>query len=229
MPATPITTHVQLAIDRLIQQYKGKPLIEGMVEAFTLPKQDLENVFQDLQFDRALANATGVLLDRLGVIIGIERGDGQSDDDYRISLQTKVVENISNGEPERLITVYKVLVGADLVFINESFPGGVGLMSEVDLTDQDFINLLYRRIDAIAAAGVRIEYLGSFDADEPFSMDGLLPGDGFGSTTDPLAGGKFATLYLDKNEEFAFDGNSQNAGGFGSTLDPLVGGVFVGL
>jgi len=229
MPATPISNHVQQAVDRLIQQYKEKPDLESLLSAFVIPVQDVEDVFQDLMFDRALDNAVGDLLDRLGVIIGIAREPGQSDADYRISLQTKIVENISQGEPERLITVYRVLVGATLVHLSENYPGGVGLMSEIDLTDQDFINLLFRRIDNIAAAGVRIEYLGSFDDAEPFAMAGLLAGKGFGSDSDPLAGGKFATIYINKNFEFSMDGTLPGGGGFGSVIDPLVGGCFVGL
>lgn len=229
MPVTPIVDHVAQAVARLIEQYKKKPDLEGMVGAFTAPFQALEDTFQDLETDRSLETSVGVQLDRLGTIVGIARATNETDDEYRISIKTKIVENISQGEPERLITVYRLLVGASLVYLSELYPGGIGLMSDVDLADQDFINLLFKRIDRIAAAGVRIDYLGSFDPDEPFAMAGTLPGEGFGTDTDPLIGGKFATLYLDMSEEFAFAGNSLNAGGFGTILDPLVGGVFQGV
>lgn len=227
--ATEITNHVELAWNRLIQQYKQSQSLKDLIEALVNPIQGLETVFQDLSDGRTIEVATGTLLDRLGDIVGIDRVVGQDDDAYRLAIKTKVVENVSQGEPERLISVYKILLSASLVHLCECFPAAVGMMSDVDISTQDEIDNLFAKIKRIAPAGVRIDYLGSFDETEPFAMAGDLIGAGFGSTADALAGGKFATLYIDKSMDFAFDGNSQTTAGFGTLEDPLVGGIFVSL
>ena len=83
-------------------------------------------------------------------------------------------------------------------------------------------------IDMVAAGGVRCAGLIAYDPDAAFSMDGNLPGAGFGDMNDPTAGGLFAT-YFSPNVDFAFAGDDSTAGGFGTTADPLVGGLFVSL
>lgn len=227
---TLISDHIARAKARLIEQYKGKTTVEGVVDSLVEEIQVLEDLFGQLNTDRALETASGVQLDGIGDIVGIEREAGQSDADYRISIKTKIIENISQGEPERVINVYRILVNATIVMLSDNYSGGVGLMSDVELTDQAMINTLFARIKRIVPAGIRVEYLGFFDTlADSFSFDGALAGKGFGSTTDPLAGGKFATIYIDKSKEFAFAGNDPKGGGFGTVHDPLIGGVMVGL
>lgn len=226
---TPINNHVQLAYDRLLEQYKDSTKLKNLIAAIVAPLQDLEETFGDLESGRSIDTATGTLLDRLGNIVGIARVVGQTDDEYRVAIRTKVVENVSNGEPERLIAFYQLLVGAGMVVLYDAQHGEVGLMSDVDLTDESVINNYYRRVKKASPVGVRVSHLGSFDATEPFAFDGLTSARGFGSTSDALAGGKFGTIYVDRNMEFAFDGSSPRGGGFGTIADPLIGGVFVGL
>lgn len=223
-----ITDHIERAKLRLLEQYKRKPNLAAFIESILGPIQDIENVLGDLETDRWLDTAVGAQLDQLGTIIGIARVTGQSDDDYRVALKSKIVENTSQGEPERVIAIYQILVGAALVFLDDGAFANVGLMSEVDLSDQDMINLIYRRVEQVIAAGVRLDYIGSFDETEPFAFAGSLVGKGFGSLTDAGAGGKMAIIYINKNKKFSFAGTAINDGGFGSLEDPLVGGVMVG-
>lgn len=221
---TEILDHVDQAKARLIQQYKNKPRIGAIIEAFIEEIQEIESMFKDLNLNRSLETATGNTLDRLGDIVGVARSPGQSDSEYRISIKAKISQNISQGEPERLISTFQLLKGAALVLLQENYPAAIHIGTPVPIADQDEANMLMEIMERTAAAGVRIEGLISFDPGEPFAFDGALPGFGFGDDTNPLAGGKLAFLW-EPTIDFAFDGDDPNAGGFGHIQDSLVGGV----
>lgn len=223
-----ITNHIQDAKRRLAEQYKGKPNIAALIESLLVGFQGLETTAKDLNEDRSIDTAQGELLDLLGTIVGLERAPGQSDTDYRVQLKSKISQNISQGEPERLIDVYKTLVMASFVYLSEHYPGGFGLGSSYDPVTNDQVNRLFRLIEGIAPAGVRMESITVFDETEPFAFDGAISGLGFGTETDPGLGGLFATLYT-PYREFAFAGDDSAGDGFGTIHDPLLGGNFLGL
>lgn len=230
--ASEINNHIELALERLIEQYKGKTRIEGFLRAIVKPVQGIEDVFQDLSTQRWLDTATGDLLDRIGNIVGIARNFGESDASYRLRIDTRIIINVSNGEPESAIAVFQRYLESDLVLYQEAYPGGIIMMSDVSVSDQDTINQIYEEIEDVIPAGVRVDALGEFDPDEAFSMDGLLPGFGFGDATDASEGGKFGEIWLYTGVEFAFgstlsDGVDTTGGGFGTLEDARIGGVFV--
>ena len=227
-----IPNHVEQAIARLLEQYRGKQTIEGLVTTFVTPLQELEQVFQDLRDKRTIDGSEGIQLDRLGALVGIERSlqpNPLDDNIYRLRIMARILVNISNGEPETLIQVFQLLSQSLLVTLYEEFPAGVSIFGDGLLVNFEETNLILGLLEEAALGGVRINALGFFDADEPFAFEGAVsPGLGFGSLTDPLAGGKFGGLYVVR-EEFAFDGDDTKALGFGSLVDPVVGGRFVGL
>ena len=102
------------------------------------------------------------------------------------------------------------------------------LSSARDFVDQDEVNAILSILESVLPAGVRVEYLTTFDSNEAFAMDGMLSGSGFGSLGDPAVGGQFAFIHQ-RNGFFSFDGNATgNNEGFGTIEDTLVGGQFVG-
>lgn len=231
MGFTQITTHVADAKARLLEQYKGKPGMEALIEKLVAPLQELEDTFIALSIERTIDDADGIQLDKLGDIVGIERSslpDPLDDEAYRQRIRAKVLVNISNGEPETLIQVYRLLTQSGLVFLEENFPAGVALMGDVPPFNLSDANLIVDLLEAAAAAGVRIDTLGTFDPDEPFAFEGPIFGLGFGDSTDALVGGKFATLEVIR-EEFGFAGNDPKPLGFGTVTDPIEGGRFASL
>ena len=231
MSCDPITTHVTDAKNRLAIQYKGSLKIEGIIEALTQQIQDGEDDFIDLCSGRTIGGSIGIQLDRLGALVGIERM-GLSDDDYRVRITTKIAQNISQGEPERLIDVYKQLLGASFIFYADLPPGGVEMSANAEIPSGQ-VNTFYLEIAKAAPAGVRIDYLECHDPVEPFAFDGTTVGEGFGSTLDPLIGGKFAKIHI-PHFDFAFGATTgvvENdlIKGFGTLADTLVGGQFEGL
>ena len=224
-----ITDHVDRSLDRTVEQYKEKPLIEGMLSAFSEEKQDLEGVFCELLTERIdIDVAEGVQLDLVGTIVDQARL-GFDDEFYRILLKVKIGINNSKGEPESVINTMKLIAQATeaqyLNFGNGNIGLAVNTLTGITPDNADFI---YQQMERVVMAGVRINYISCYDPDEPFSFDGIGPlGLGFSSLAAPLEGGKFASLHR-RTTPFAFDGDD-DALGFSTLGDTLVGGVFVGL
>ena len=221
-----ITTHVQDAISRLVEQYKNKGQLAALITAFVEQTQGQEQTLNDLLTQRSIYMAVGVQLDLLGTILGQAR-DGLEDEPYRIRLKTRVLQNISQGQPEALVAVFQLLVGSTLVEIQEWPPAGVGMGTDASIDPGD-VNSIYANVQLVAPAGVRVDHLWCFDTVEPFSFDGTQPGLGFGTVADAGVGGKFGFLH-NRNIPFSFAGGDPSDLGFSTIADPLVGGNFQSL
>lgn len=207
-----ITTHVTDAEGNLIQQYKEATKLKTLLGALNVQVQDLEDALHSLIEGRWIENASGQVLDDFGEIIGQERM-GFDDDFYKILLYVKMGENVSQGETERVIDVYKIITRATLVQLSEVFPAGIELMSNgtINPITAEFI---WDKIQRVRAAGVRIDLIGHFDA-KPFGFSKAPGAAGFNQ-------GKLGYFYK-TNKKFAFSGNA-NAGGFGTLADRIIGG-----
>ncbi len=224
---TSINDHIQRAKDRLMSQYKDKPNLGFVVESLVEQIQDLEDVFVDLCTSRTIDLSAGTQLDLLGSIVGISREPGQLDDDYRLAIKVRIGQNISEGEPESIISSFRTLTGAALVILNDGYFAEVSISSELNFT-QSQVDDLVREMKKVIAAGVRLSGIGSFgDPSDSFAFAGNLPGKGFGTEADNTVGGKFSTFKPSREKQFAFDGPSPNNSGFGTVYDPLIGGVMI--
>ncbi len=228
MTFTPVTTHIADALNRLLQQYRDKPNITGILTGLLAEMQPLEQMFCDLGNNRWLATASGVQLDELGVLLGIGR-TGQSDNDYRKLLQARIYQTISEGLPETIIEVYKFLTEANVVCYQEYYPAGIGLESDGTIPAGSEVSF-YQFVQLAVPAGVRVESLTTFDPDDSFAFDGgigaaIVGADGFASDTTESDGGKFAKTAVN-NVPFAFAGGVSGDLGFGDVKDPALGGTF---
>lgn len=220
-----ITTHDDDAVDRLIEQYKRKPNIENLIRAFVAEIQSEENALFPLATRLDVNAISGNLLDLFGTIV-VQSRLGLNDAFYRLLLLAKIGVNVSNGEPERVISTFQIITNANLVQYTNLLNGEISLSTDGTIED-DFINFVFRNMQRTVAGGVRIDFITLFAPGDAFAFAGDDPtGKGFGDETDLAAGGKFASA-LTFNKPFAFDGTSEDAGGFGTFEDPLVGGVFV--
>ncbi len=224
-----ITDHEDAAVRRLLEQYKDKPLIEGLIRCLVADVQEEEQAGCDLNdFRLDIENTSGTNLDRLGEIVGAERR-GLNDADYRIRIQVKIVQNVSEGEPERLIQVLGLLTEDKLVHLQELTLASVGMGAVDGTIDPGDVDFIHEQLELVAAAGIRVDFLTCFDETEPFAFAGLLPGAGFSSLAAPGVGGKLGFLHRQTLPEFAFDGSEPDPGGFGTLADPYVGGFLQGL
>jgi hypothetical protein len=170
---TEILTHEVDALDRLLQQDKDSLKLRGIVSAFIQEIQVLETLFIDLRDNRRISNATGATLDKIGAILGVVRYIGETDEAYRLRIQTGVVENRSKGTPESLIKLVQLITGADTVSMHEGAIASFEFdVQNPDVLTQDEIDALYAAVRRAKAAGVRftdiVEYFGS----DPFTFDG---------------------------------------------------------
>jgi hypothetical protein len=222
-----ITTHVEDAYERLLEQFKGKPNLKALLDAFHAQIQELENVFNDLYVQRVISNASGKVLDDMGTIVGQSR-IGFDDTRYRSLLLAKVGENTSQGDPEKVLQVVKLLAVANMAAIQEWYPAGYGLYFS-NTIPTNLINFFYERLDRVDPAGVRLEALISFDEADAFAFAGPAGvASGFGDSTNLATGGKLAELNIRDLPGFAFApvGFDNGDDGFGTLEDNLVGGIF---
>lgn len=217
-----ITDHVEQAKGRLIQQYKESVNLHVVLEAVTQQVQDLEDALYSLLNGRWIESATGVILDDFGTIVGQERL-GFDDDFYRLLIYMKIGRNISEGEPERVIDVYKIITQATRCFLDEHYPAGMTLMSDGQINPIS-ASFIYEQMQAVVGAGIRIDQLGLWDSERPFAFAGFPNAYPFGDGPNDPNGGIFAYL-LDTKKVFGFLGFSDSEG-FGTLDDHIYGGVF---
>lgn len=185
--ATEITTHVAEAVARLLQQDKDKERISGLAESIVSELQNIETATFDLIQNRLISNSTGVTLDRIGDIVGVERLLGESDTDYRGRILRGIFRNRAQGTPESIIEAALFFAaGATILLIEGSEASFAIEVLNVTLT-QNQIDDLYAIIRAVKPAGVNLEYIGlaGFDSQNFFAMEG--------PTVDNAAG--FGTIY----------------------------------
>ena len=226
---TKITDHLSEATKRLLAQYKDPDKIvnlQKMLKVYAPQWDELETVFFELRENRALTTSVGAQLDEIGLIVG-ENRDGRNDADYLIGITIRIGVNVSEGEPERVIAVFALLIQENLVrYINQG-RRGIQMTMFATIADQDAVNAIFRAMQQVIAAGVRLNMIICADPSIAFAMAGNDPnGLGFDDTTG-TTGGLLSTEYRFL-EEFAMDGDDPDPEGFGAgSDDPLVGGGFI--
>lgn len=191
MSSTYISDHIARAKNRLIEQYKGKPKVEGVVEALVKPFQDIEDVLQQLKTERWIDTAIGVQLDKIGEIVGAEREIEQNDDDYRLLIKAKIIMNLNQGTPEEVIAAAKFFIGAAFIWYLEVYPAAVDIFSSTVIPEENRPKIR-AQLKKFLPACVSLGSFGQFDEENPFVFNG---GTGFGDVNDPDVGGLLADLY----------------------------------
>lgn len=103
-----VTTHEAEAKALLISQFRGRPVIEGLLSSWIAPLQELENVLWDVIDKRVLETAVDAQLDALGKLVGEERL-GRPNDPYRAAIKVRIKVNRSKGRSEDVLQVARLL------------------------------------------------------------------------------------------------------------------------
>lgn len=191
------TTHVDEARALIIDQFRGRRVIQGILDAFVGQAQDLENATFDVILKRLLLNAADAQLDSVGDLVGEPR-DGRTDEPYRAAIQLRVRVNRAQGRAEDVIQVVNLYPNASPTFTyTEPYPAGF----EVQAYDVVAPNVLVRAVSQSRAAGTKgnlitsdWSYADTFLLDYPgggVADPGLLDYDGIttGVTTDLMPWG----------------------------------------
>lgn len=229
MPNSTLNTeHVVEALDRLLEQYRKKTTWTSVITATVDQIQDLEQAIWDLDAGRNINTAVGVQLDNLGTLVGQERL-GFDDDFYRVLLFVKIGVNTSEGDPQKIISTFKLLTQADSVHYMNLGGGNIHLATS-NRIPENIRQFAYDNMQRVVASGVRIDHISFYDNAEPFAFAGTntsYPGFGFSDITG-TTGGLFSGLQRDLTP-FAFGGDDSSARGLGSLEDSRAGGVLVGI
>lgn len=156
--------------DNLVQQFKGKPKIEKLLDAFWSELEELHEVFDQLQEMRSLGKAQGKQLDGIGDIVVLSRPEagllaGQGDeipfpviDDerYRKFLRYKILKNTS------ICTYYDMVTAIEMIwemkpirfYENLDGPATVTMAFLYDSSEKEL-----EPVPPIKAAGVGIKIL----------------------------------------------------------------------
>jgi len=124
--------------------------------------QELENKARELLYILNIDNSEGTQLDNIGTLVGQSRL-GYNDEYYRILLKVKIGINVSEGDIERVLTLWKLIAGTINVHLIELFPAKIKLETYEYLGDDIFIFLKEVAKDALAG-GVGIDTILVIDS-----------------------------------------------------------------
>jgi len=104
-----VVNHAAAALARLPEYLKDKPKLAALLATYTAQCDSLEATFQQLLLQRSADTAVGYQLDRLGVIVGQDRG-GLGDADYRRYLRARIATNRSRGTVEDILKIAALVI-----------------------------------------------------------------------------------------------------------------------
>lgn len=143
------TDHVTEALALLLEQFKNKTNIEGLLSSHIGEIQSAENAAYDTSYYSILDNATGAQLDRLGKLVGEDR-KSTDDDVYRIFIQVRIAINKSNGRTEEIYNILS-LINSDTYQIRDTDRASFvteGLTTTIETSFLDFADATYTNADA---------------------------------------------------------------------------------
>lgn len=103
----PNTRHIEEARALLISQYRGKLFIQGLLDSYIRPLQEVEELLWEVINSRILDDAEGVQLDTLGRLVK-EIRRGRSNEEYRKGIRVKIKVLRSKGRIVDIIDVASI-------------------------------------------------------------------------------------------------------------------------
>lgn len=173
-----ITNVFERATTLLVSQFRDlKPNGEltnllKLIKCLCDELQELENVNWQLKTQRWLETGEGVQLDEIGIILGLSRNSGESDDSYRDRLRFQIFVNSTSGTPEQLITILAFLTnGTKIGYLERDF--AFVQMTTNGLTFPDPANNLNDGMFNLTPAGVNyIPIIATYDNEKIFGLSG---------------------------------------------------------
>lgn len=152
----------------------GLTNLQKLIKILCEPAQELQDVLWQLKTERWLSTSIGQQLDELGIILGLPRNPGESDEDYRERLKFQIFINFSSGTPEEIIQAALFLTDSTYVRFFDVFPAFFQL--EINGTNfPDPWNELNEAIFKISPAGVNYAPITATLGNEiPFVTSGDL-------------------------------------------------------
>lgn len=186
--------HEEGAVNRLVQQLKGKPKIEQFIRSLCAPMSALEQVFIDLVAKFHVDVAEGEQLQMLARIVGQTVIEGLTDPTLRRYVKARIYTNRSSGLGNQLIRISKLVIDDEniTVFVHTDGNATVTVRLAGAPTDYDVALVLIQDfLSKAAGVGIRVilEWQGEED-EGMFECESYVPGegDGLGFADDRLSG-----------------------------------------
>lgn len=161
----------------LVEQFKGQPNIEAVMEVIAEQLQDVADFYEDLRTQRSISTAVGSQLDGVGDIVVLSRaeagelssfvnpGEPINDETYRKYLFYKVLKNTNTCTYPDLIRAFRMFWEKPLYYHEDPEYPAVMFLDAGILSPEDHAeNLLSAPI--IKAAGVGIHITATTEAPE---------------------------------------------------------------
>lgn len=139
---------IETGKDLLIDFWKDKPVMQGLLKSQLREIQKLEDLTFQLLNERNVNDAVGVQLNVIGSIVGEDR-QGRSDVEYREAILNRIALNRSDGTPPVILDLLSILSGSSVPNIFEHYPA-----SFIAYVDEGASHNLAKTLKDISAAGV---------------------------------------------------------------------------
>lgn len=193
--------HEALAVSRFIDQFKDKAKLAALLASYAEQIQDIEDAAFEVMLERSLDNAVGIQLQILAKIVGAPITTSV-DDELRIIIRTQIAINLSDGTPEDLINILRLvlLLSGETFRITEEPPHQVRLTIDDPLSSIVNPNTTVTLLDSADMGSIRIllSYFVDTAAEDMFTLDdsvaGGLGGLGLGDNVAGGVGGDLASV-----------------------------------
>ncbi len=185
-----MTTPSEKGLSRLLYQFENSTNFRAFIEAFLVQADDLATTAEQLKTLRYLDTATGVQLDGIGEIVGIERPVGYDDATYLYLIKVKILANSTDMSCDNFMELVSFVFGV----LNVLYTLTVNLSPKFTVTGTIPTEAFVAFALLPNTLGVGITYQWVPDPDEAFSFYEDSTGKGFGTLTYPTQGGIFSIL-----------------------------------
>lgn len=143
----------------LLSQDRDKPNTLALAAAIGAAFQTVEDDLFNLPLATSLRLATGDALDKVGAIVGEERL-GLDDGPYRRFIGARILVSRSEGTPEELLTIFRIITGTPDCYHYDMPPGGFSMfcVRKTWMTSAELRRVKRMMTDA-KAAGVAMELI----------------------------------------------------------------------
>lgn len=107
--------HSQIAQGHNLEQYKNKPLLNGLLKCLTDPLQDIEDELFNIYENASLNRATSYYLDRIGAIIGEDR-NYRNDENYRLAIRIRIIANNGGATADEIIIILRSIYDTEITY-----------------------------------------------------------------------------------------------------------------
>lgn len=170
------TDYVEQGLDRLLEQYKGKIRIEGLLTPWLKQAQIVEDIAWEVITLRYLDTAEGVQLDVLGKIVGRKRAQ-LDDDTYRLRLKVQILINRSDGCPPTVQKVARLILAPTYDYTYSELDIQTLRIEIATPITSTMLDVIFEALTEAKAGGVKLEVSYVATAERAFKMAAYDPDD----------------------------------------------------